>query len=123
MLNLPLSVAIFVAASPVDLRRSFDGLAALVQTTMGLDPLGGALFLFFNSAHDRVKALFWDQSGYVILYKRLERGHFRLPRAVDPNVRSVTIEAAELELILRGVDVEPPKRRAAVRHDRARVLD
>ena len=73
------------------------------------DPLSGALFLFFNKAHDRVKLLWWDRSGYCILYKRLQRGCFRLPEALEPDAKSVTIEAAELAKILVGVDLPATK--------------
>jgi len=108
---IPRSTAIFVAAAPIDLRRSFDGLAAAAREQLGRDPQRGALFLFFNKAHDRVKLLWWDRSGYCILYKRLQRGCFRLPEALEPDARSVTIEAAELAKILEGVDLPATKLR------------
>ncbi|AUX28166.1 MULTISPECIES: IS66 family insertion sequence element accessory protein TnpB [Sorangium] len=66
---IPGRVAIYVATEPLDLRRSFDGLAAVVREVLRQDPLSGALFLFFNRAADRVKALWWDRSGYCLLYK------------------------------------------------------
>jgi transposase len=108
---IPERVSIFVAAEALDLRRSFDGLAAVVKGVLRHDPLAGALFLFFNRAADRVKVLWWDRTGYCILYKRLERGTFRVPRAMVPGATSVTIEAAELAKILEGVDLPPSKRR------------
>jgi transposase len=94
---------IFVATAPIDLRRSFDGLAAAAREQLGRDPLRGALFLFFNKAQDRVKLLWWDRTGYCILYKRLQRGCFRLPTAIEGGATSVSIEAAELAKILEGV--------------------
>ncbi len=106
---LPRSMPIFVATAPIDLRRSFDGLAAAAREQLGRDPLRGALFLFFNKAQDRVKLLWWDRTGYCILYKRLQRGSFRLPTAIEADDRSVSIEAAELAKILEGVALPPSK--------------
>jgi len=108
---IPTRVSIFVAAEALDLRRSFDGLAGVVKGVLRQDPLSGALFLFFNRAADRVKVLWWDRTGYCILYKRLERGTFRVPRALTPGATSVTIEAAELAKILEGIELPPSKRR------------
>jgi transposase len=108
---IPTRVSIFVAAEALDLRRSFDGLAGVVKGVLRQDPLSGALFLFFNRAADRVKVLWWDRTGYCILYKRLERGTFRVPRSLTPGATSVTIEAAELAKILEGIELPPSKRR------------
>jgi transposase len=100
---------IFVATAPIDLRRSFDGLAAAAREQLGRDPQRGALFLFFNKAQDRVKLLWWDRTGYCILYKRLQRGCFRLPKAIEADATSVSVEAAELAKILEGVALPPSK--------------
>src|SRR5258708_10439386 len=81
MLSLPTSVRIWVATQPTDLRKSFDTLAELVRQQFQLDPLSGQLFVFTNKRADRIKLLYWDEDGFVILYKRLEAGFFRLPRA------------------------------------------
>ena len=75
---------IYCATSPVDLRRSFDGLAAATKETIGKDPRSGALFLFVNKAGNRLKAIWWDRTGYCLLYKRLEKGVFRFPSATRP---------------------------------------
>jgi transposase len=111
---IPGRVSIYVATEPLDLRRSFDGLAAVVREVLREDPLSGALFLFFNRAADRRKALWWDRSGYCLLYKRLERGAFRVPRAVTPGATSVVIDAAELAKILEGIALSPSKLRRVV---------
>jgi transposase len=95
--------SIFVAVQPVDLRRSFDGLAGAARERMSKDPQSGALFLFFNKARDRVKILWWDRTGFALLYKRLERGTFRIPAPLESGASSVTIDAAELAKILEGV--------------------
>ena len=106
---IPRAMTIYVAATPVDLHRSFDGLATLAREQMACDPLRGALFLFFNKARDRVKLLWWDRSGYCLLYKRLHRGCFRIPEVLTPEASSVTIEAAELTKILEGIELPPSK--------------
>lgn len=110
ILNLPPSVRLSVCTTPTDMRKSFDGLAALVAHSLGEDPLSGHLFCFFNRRADRVKILWYDHSGYALFAKRLERGCFRLPVA-KPGERSLAIRAAELALILEGIDLSGAKRR------------
>jgi transposase len=117
---LPAKMPIYCATSPVDLRRSFDGLAAASQEVLGKDPRSGALFLFVNKAGNRLKALWWDRTGYCVLYKRLERGVFRFPTAMRPGDTSVAIEAAEFAKILEGLDLARSTRSIGVTH-RARV--
>jgi transposase len=109
MLTLPPSVRIFVATGVTDLRRSVDGLSALVREAFGLDPLSGHLFLFRNRRRDRVKILVWDQSGYWVLYKRLERGTFAWPEGDSST--PLEIRSADLMLLLSGVDVSRTRRR------------
>lgn len=110
---IPRGVAIWCATESVDLRKSFDTLSELVREVLREDPSGGALFLFTNARRDRVKILWWDRTGYCILYKRLERGAFRIPEPVDRRDASVTIEARELARILEGVDLPAAKMRLA----------
>ena len=83
MLTLPPSVKIYVSAQPVDARKSFDGLAALVEAEFGLEPLSGHLFVFLNRRGHVAQMLFWDRSGFCIVKKRLEAGAFKLVRAAD----------------------------------------
>lgn len=108
MLSLPPSVRVFVATSPADMRRSFDGLTALVRDILTQDPLSGHLFVFSSRRRDRVKILWWDRSGFCLWYKRLERGTFRLPTLDQP---SVEMESAELALLLEGIDLDGARRR------------
>jgi len=108
MLSLPPSVQIFIAAEPADMRRSFDGLSALVVDVLRENPLSGHLFVFRNRRGDRVKVLYWDRSGFCLWYKRLEKGTFRFPAADGPYVE---LEAAELALILEGIDLAGARRR------------
>lgn len=117
MLTLPASVRIFVAAEAVDLRRGFDGLAAATRSVMREDPLNGHLFVFLNRRRNRIKLLVWDRTGYLVVYKRLERGTFSLAMAPAPGHRHVEMDAGELALLLEGIDL-----RGAVRRDRWRRL-
>ena len=111
MLTLPGTVRIYLAAEPVDLRRGFDGLAAATRQIICQDPLSGYLFAFINRRANRLKILLWESSGYLLIYKRLERGRFHLPRAPRPGTRHVEIEAAELMLMLEGIDLRGARRR------------
>jgi len=109
VLGLPRSVRIYFATEPVDLRRGHDGLCALVQTTMGQDAYGGALFVFLGMRLDRCKILFWERGGFVVYYKRLEKGRFRLPRKMASG-KSFEIDATELTMMLDGIDVKYVRR-------------
>jgi len=102
MFSVPASVRVFVATQPVDLRRGFDGLAALTRETLEQDPLSGHLFAFRNRRGDRLKILFFASGGYCLFYKRLERGTFRLPQG---DAARLEIDAGELGLLLEGVDL------------------
>ncbi len=107
MLTLPPSVRVFLCAAPVDLRKSFDGLAAASRELLAQDPLSGHLFVFLNRRANRVKILLWDRNGFWLMCKRLERGRFHAP------VRDgrAEIEAAELSLMLEGIDLAGARRR------------
>ncbi len=109
MLSLPPSVRIFLCASPTDLRKSFDGLAALVREALAGDPLSGHLYVFRNKSGDRVKLLFWDRDGLVIYYKRLEEGTFVFP--AGPDGHGVEVRWAELAMLLDGVELDSVRRR------------
>lgn len=111
MLTLPASVRIYVAAEAVDLRRGFDGLAATTRSLIREDPLSGHLFVFTNRRRNRVKVLVWDRTGYLLLYKRLERGTFHLPTQPEVGDRHVELDAGELGLMLEGVDLRGARRR------------
>lgn len=111
MLTLPPAVRLYVATQPVDVRKSFDGLSLYVQSALRLSPLSGHLFVFFNRRRDQVRILFWDRSGYVVWAKRLERGRFSLPAALTEGTGPVSLEAAELSLILEGVQLQGAQRR------------
>jgi transposase len=101
---IPSSVRIFVCTQPQDMRRSFDGLALAVRDVLGEDPQSGALFCFVNKRANRLKLLWWDRNGYCLLYKRLHRYLFRVPRADGGS--SVQIDGRELGQLLAGVAIE-----------------
>lgn len=109
MLSIPGSLRIFIATSPVDCRKSHDGLAALAEQVMLEKPLSGNLFVFTNKRADRIKLLYWDSDGYALWYKRLEKGTFRLPKAAE-NTTRIEINAIDLSMILSGIDLDSIKR-------------
>ncbi|KAA3628036.1 MAG: transposase [Proteobacteria bacterium] len=109
MLSVPPTMRVFVALEPTDMRKSFDGLANAARSVIEQDPLSGHLFVFFNRRRTMMKAVYWDRNGYSLLGKRLEKGTFVLPRGNDRNV--VELEAAELALILEGIDLSNARRR------------
>jgi transposase len=111
VLTLPSSVRIFVAAEAVDLRRGFDGLAATTRSVIRESPESGHLFVFLNRRRNRIKLLVWDRTGYLIVYKRLERGTFTLTSSPAPGHRHVEMDAGELALLLEGVDLRGAVRR------------
>jgi transposase len=109
MLTLSPAVRIYLATGATDLRRSIDGLSALVRERFTLDPLSGHLFLFRNRRGDRLKILAWDRSGFWVLYKRLERGTFAWP--AEPAGDPVEMRSADLLLLLSGIELTQTRRR------------
>ncbi len=104
MLGLPSSVRVHLAVEPIDLRRGHDGLVALVRNSWNLDPYEGHIFVFLGRRSDRVKVLFWDRNGFVLYYKRLSQGRFRLPKVAAGATR-VEIDGTALGMLLDGIDV------------------
>ena len=109
MLSLPPAVRIFVATQPTNMHLSFDRLAALARDVIQQDPLSGHLFVFRNRGGDKVKILGWDRSGFCLWYKRLEQGVFHFPVAAAPHLE---VDAAELLLLLDGIELAHARRRA-----------
>jgi len=108
MLMLPASVRVFLAVEPADMRCQIDGLMARVTRVLGDDAYSGALFVFRNRRADRVKILYWQPGGFCIWFRRLEKGRFRFPEAEG---QKVEVEAAELALMLEGIDLRGARRR------------
>jgi transposase len=100
---------IWLATEATDMRSGFDRLAERVRAVMGQDPLSGHLFLFRSRRGDRLKILLWDQDGFILCYKRLEAGVFKLPRG-NAGAGSVELRASELAMVLDGIDVSQLKR-------------
>ena len=109
MLTFPSSVRLYLATAPTDLRKGFDGLSALVESELGLSPIGGGLFIFLNRRATQVRILFWDRDGYCVLGKRLEQGTFRRVRTAEG--AGVEIDAGELAMLLEGIDAKQVRRR------------
>jgi transposase len=103
-------VRIWLAVSPVDMRRSFDALAEHVRTILAGDPMSGHLFVFRNRNAQRVKILWWDGDGFALYYKRLERGTFQFPSSRDHSAEgkpsAISIESAALMKLLSGRAIE-----------------
>jgi len=113
MLSVSPGIAVFMATEPVDMRKSFDGLSAAVETVFGRNLLDGHLFLFLNRKRDRIKILWWDRDGKAIFAKRLERGSYEMPRH-EPGARQLQLDATQLALLLGGVKLDAPKRKRYV---------
>lgn len=103
------SARIWMASEATDMRCGFDRLAERVKAVIGKDPQSGHLFVFRSRRGDRLKILVWDRDGFVLWYKRLETGVFKMPR-VEQGTRSVELRASELAMILDGIDVSKLKR-------------
>jgi len=111
VLSLPPSVRILVATQPVDGRKGADSLMVLVRDVLRHDPLSGHLFVFFSKRRDRVRIVYWDRNGFAMWTKRLERGRYRPGMSADGNLAVHLLEAAELSLILEGIDLVGARRR------------
>ncbi len=104
MLGLPPSVRIYFATGLVDMRNGINGLRAIVEQVLKRNPDEGHLFVFIGKRRDMLKILFWDKNGYVVYFKRLERGRFQLPTIDEKRVK-VEMEAAQLAMLLDGIDL------------------
>lgn len=114
MIHLPASVRVYLCLNPCDMRRSFDGLHALVRDHLQLDAFAGHLYLFANRRRDRLKILYWDNSGFAIWAKRLEAGAFAIPCGEAGATRfEITVE--ELGALLSGIDLSTATRRKRYR--------
>jgi transposase len=111
MLSLPPSVRLFVATQPVDGRKGADSLMVIVRDVFEHDPLSGHLFVFFSKRCDRIRIVYWDRDGFAMWTKRLERGRFRPKFSADGTLAPSCIEAAELALIVEGIDLNGARRR------------
>ena len=120
MLTFAPNVRIYVHARPTDMRKSFDGLCALVRGVFQADPLCGSLFLFVNRRGDRLKAMWWDRDGLALFYKRLESGTFEMLRGEGEGA-TIEIDATQLALLLNGVSLASARRRKRYRRATAEI--
>jgi transposase len=107
MIAIPAGVRVYLAMGPTDMRKGFDGLAVLAQDTLQQDPFAGHLFVFRGKRGDLVKILYWDGQGFCLFAKRLEKGRFVWPVTREG---SVTLTAAQLSMLLEGIDWRTPQR-------------
>ena len=106
MLNDFSGAKVFLACGYTDLRRGIDGLATIIEQQFHLDPCTDALFLFCGRRTDRIKALYWEGDGFLLLYKRLENGKFSWPRN-EQEVRDLTYE--QYIWLFQGLSIDQPK--------------
>lgn len=104
---IPTPSRILVATQPVDFRKSIDGLAAQVELVLAERPLSGTMFVFVNRRRSGLKLLVWDHGGFVLVYKKLEKGRFRLP---ETEADRVTLTPAELAAVFEGIDLKNARR-------------
>lgn len=105
MLSFTGGLKVYVAIEPVDLRKSFNGLEALVSQRLGEDLRQGALFVFTNRRHSRLKILYWDGTGLWVAIKRLEKGTFSWPKQIDPQRIKLKLTPEALAMLTDGVDL------------------
>lgn len=106
MLTFPANVRLYLANHPVDGRKSFNGLAGVVENAFALQPMSGDLFIFLNRRATLVRMLFWDRDGFCLVSKRLEMGTFKRVREAATGVSQVEIDVAELAMLLEGVEAK-----------------
>ncbi len=116
MFRFDTQLKVYVHREAVDFRKSINGLAALVEQALGLDPFAAALYVFANQRRNRVKILGWETNGFWLLMKRLEVDRFVWPRA-DQVVIELTIE--QLHWLLEGIDLEAMRAHRMLRYRRA----
>jgi transposase len=98
---------ILLSRDPVDFRKSIDGLAAICEVHLGEQPLDGSLYVFTNRRRNGLKMLMWSHGGFLLLYKRLEKGRFRVP---DDLFSHGVVTPAELAALLEGIDLSKSRR-------------
>jgi transposase len=113
MIALQPQLRVFLYRKPTDMRKSFHGLVALTEAELKEDPLSGSMFVFLNRRRDRVKILYWGQTGFCIWYQQLQKGTYQLPRAESFDQRDVLeVSRCQLSLILDGIELSSARQRA-----------
>lgn len=111
MIALPVHIRIFLYRLPTDMRKSFHGLVALTESALKQDPLSGSLFVFLNRRRDRIKILYWGQTGFCIWYQQLEKGTYQLPEEPRAEQEALEVTRSQLSLILDGIDLSSARQR------------
>jgi transposase len=109
VIAIPSTVRVFLGTQPQDFRKSIDGLAGVVQAHLDRDPLTGDVFVFHNRRRTALKVLYWDHGGFCLVYKRLERGRFRVPH-LHATRRDVSLTPAEFTALFEGIDLSRARR-------------
>jgi transposase len=110
MLTLPSNVSVLLHRDPVDIRKSFDGLLGIIRGDLRVDPFTPTFFIFFNKPRDKIKIFYWDNDGFAIWYKRLEKGTFHLTLPTTGET-SITLTRAQFAMLLEGIDFQNIKKR------------
>ena len=116
MFSLSSSHHFYLYNGPTDMRKSFDGLCGIIQHHVGRNPLAGDVFIFVNRRRDRLKLLHWERGGFVLYYKRLEKGTLELPVSNSANI-SFEIEWSCLVMMVEGISYEKTKKRKRYLHE------
>ena len=112
MITLPPQIRVFLYRQPTDMRKSFHGLVALTESALRQDPLSGSFFVFVNRRRDRIKILYWGQTGYCIWYQQLQRGTYQLPKHDElDGAEAIEMTRTQLSLILDGIDLASVRQR------------
>lgn len=123
MIALQSQIRVVLYRKPTDMRKSFSGLIALTQSELKQDPLSGSLFVFLNRRRDRIKILYWGQTGFCIWYQQLQKGTYQLPdhgSLAKQDVLEVT--RSQLSLILDGIDLSSARQRPRFRLERETTI-
>ena len=112
MIALPPQIRVFLYRLPTDMRKSFNGLVALTESALKQDPLSGSFFVFVNRRRDRIKILYWGQTGFCIWYQQLQKGTYQLPAAdALEELETIEVTRSQLSLILDGIDLSSARQR------------
>ena len=112
MIALPPQIRVFLYRLPTDMRKSFNGLVALTESALKQDPLSGSLFVFVNRRRDRIKILYWGQTGFCIWYQQLQKGTYQLPTKDSlEELETIEVTRPQLSLILDGIDLSSARQR------------
>lgn len=112
MIALPPQIRVLLYRLPTDMRKSFNGLVALTESVLKQDPLSGSLFVFLNRRRDRIKILYWGQTGFCIWYQQLQKGTYQLPDEKSLEAQeTIEVTRSQLSLILDGIDLSSARQR------------